>query len=481
MSRALRTLLVGFFALSFASGFASAADMAVKAPPAPVALPTWDGLYVGLNGGYSVGHDPFVQTDFGVGPNTMVATPQGGLFGAQAGYNWQRGNVVLGLEGDVQWTGQQSTTCGVTCLENYFAEYDSVRISQRLSWFATARARLGYADGNFLFYVTGGGAWGGLKETIQPLSELGPLVPLNYSAVLDGWTAGFGLEVLLGGRWTGKIEYLHVDLGKWTTAGTAPLACNGLGGCIGPVNDATTATVRDDIIRVGFNYRLSDGAAAATGAWGMAPKTWPSRDSWAGFYAGLNVGYGYGSNRLTQSFAPGSAFPVFTQQSVTVAPQGGALGGQAGYNWQADHVVFGVEADADWTHQSGKTCTIQCGADGSLETTQTYEWLATARGRIGYENAGWLIYGTAGGALAGIRETDVFVLPDSSTSSNTRGGWTAGGGIETKLGGHWTGRIEFLHYDFGSMSNSFAPDQVTTTSSRLTDNVARAAIDYQFH
>jgi opacity protein-like surface antigen len=150
MSRALRTLFVGFFALSFVSGFALAADMAVKAPPAPVAPPTWDGLYVGLNGGYSVGHDSFVQTDFGIGPFGMVTTPQGGLFGAQAGYNWQRGNVVVGLEGDVQWTGQQSTTCGVTCLENYNGEYDSVRISQRLSWFSTARARIGYADGNYL-------------------------------------------------------------------------------------------------------------------------------------------------------------------------------------------------------------------------------------------------------------------------------------------------------------------------------------------
>ncbi len=482
--RRFRVAIFGGLVLSLAAGgVAFAADMAVKAPPPPiVAPPTWDGLYSGINGGYSVGHDPFTQTDFGFGPDTMIATPQGALFGAQAGYNWQRGNIVLGVEGDAQWTGQQSTTCGVTCLQNYLGEYDSVTVSQKLLWLLTARTRVGYANGNYFLYVTGGGAWGGLKETIQPQSELAAFIPLNYNAVLDGWVGGAGLEIMLGGHWSAKVEYLHVDLGRLTTTGTVPMSCIGAG-CAGPISDATTASVRDDIVRFGVNYRFADGAAvAATGAaWGAPPALVPvALGSWTGFYAGLNAGYGYGSDKFGQTFAPGSAFPVFTHSSVTVAPEGPALGGQAGYNWQADHVVFGIEADADWTNQRGTSCTIQCATDGSLMTTQTYKWLATARGRIGYENGGWLIYGTAGGAFAGIKENDVFIVPDSSTFNVIRGGWTCGAGIETKLVGHWTGRIEFLHYDFGSMSNTYAPDSVTTNS-RLTDNLARIALNYQFH
>jgi outer membrane immunogenic protein len=471
----MRKITIIFAALAL-SGPAFAADMAVKAPPPPV-VPTWDGIYVGLNGGYSVGHDPYIQSDFvGIGPARMITTPQGGLFGAQAGYNWQHGNVVLGVEGDAQWTSQKSSTCGVTCLENYFAEFDAVSIHQKLSWFSTARARLGYADGNFLFYVTGGGAWGGVKETIQDAVETVPFVPLNFSSTLAGWVGGIGLEVLLGGPWSAKIEYLHLDLGKWTAAGVTPAAC-GPAVCSGPFTDVTTTAVRDDIVRFGVNYRLNGAPAAASRVSAAAPA---ALDSWSGFYAGLNAGYGYGSDHLTQAFAAGSALPVFTFATVTIAPQGAALGGQVGYNWQADHVVFGVEADADWTHQNDGSCTIQCSSDGSLMTAQTYRWLATGRGRIGYEHGGWLLYGTAGGALAGIRETDVFVVPDSSTYGTSRGGWTAGGGIETKLSGHWTGRIEFLHYDFGTMSNFFAPDMVTTAS-RLTDNVARGALNYQFH
>ena len=262
--RRLRIAIFGGLVLSLtASGFASAADMAVKAPPVPaIEPPTWDGLYVGVNAGYSVGHDPFTEKAvFGVGPNTMVATPQGGLFGAQAGYNWQRGNIVLGVEGDVQWTGQRSTTCGVTCLENYFGEFDSGTVTHKLSWFSTARARIGYANGNYFFYGTGGGAWGGLKETIQPESELVQFSPLNYNAVLDGWVGGVGLEVLLGGHWSAKFEYLHVVLGKLMTTGNMAEP------------DVTTAAVRDDIVRFGVNYRFTDGkAVAAMGApWSGMP------------------------------------------------------------------------------------------------------------------------------------------------------------------------------------------------------------------
>ncbi|CAN5181927.1 porin family protein [soil metagenome] len=173
----IRTMGAGVIALTITAGAALAADLPrYQAPPAaPVYTPTsafnWSGPYAGLVGGYS--------WDSGNVGN-------GWLGGAYLGYNFQVDpNWVVGIEGDFTFTGKSSST---------FSN----------PWNSTVRGRLGYAFDRFLFYGTGGVAFGDLKNT----------VPTGGEAVKVGWTAGLGAEAVLAGNVTGRLEWRHTELGS---------------------------------------------------------------------------------------------------------------------------------------------------------------------------------------------------------------------------------------------------------------------------
>jgi outer membrane immunogenic protein len=239
-------------------GSAMAADLSTapiyKAPP-PVAVWSWTGFYIGVNGGYGFGSDDFTQsfTQPGLpassfGKNTVA--PKGGLFGGQAGYNWQVGSVVLGVEADAQWADQHDTSCGFLCQRQTGAT-GGILVTQKLKWFATARGRLGWANDGYLLYVTGGGAWGGIDENDTLIVVPGGTFGVSSSTTKSGWTAGGGIEARLWGNWTGKFEYLHMDLGN-TTSVFVPDPTAG-------VTIVTTSHIRDDLIRVGLNYKFGYG------------------------------------------------------------------------------------------------------------------------------------------------------------------------------------------------------------------------------
>jgi outer membrane immunogenic protein len=273
---------MGMLALAGTLHSAMAADIAVKAPvykaPPPVIDPwTWTGFYVGLNGGYSWGRS---RTDVNYFNNvTGAAIPpppgsitsanfnlNGGVFGGQAGYNWQNGNWVGGIEADIQWTGQKGsafflcaiTTPGVLCVPGATAvppgtTGTTLAFDQKLLWFGTLRGRVGaLVTPNVLAYVTGGLAYGQVK-TEGVLTGVTPAVVLastafSHSVTKAGWTIGAGLEGRLwGSNWTGKIEYLYVDLG--TVSGTVINAPALIGANY-------SSRITDNIFRVGVNYHF---------------------------------------------------------------------------------------------------------------------------------------------------------------------------------------------------------------------------------
>jgi outer membrane immunogenic protein len=165
---------------------------------------SWAGPYLGGNLGYawgSVDNDP--------------TRPSGFVGGVQAGYNWQSGSFVFGLEGDIQATGAEET----------FAPW---KFSN--PWFGTVRGRAGFAFNNVLFFGTGGLAFGELRATTFGLSE---------SHTNAGWTLGAGAEVGLTPNWSAKVEYLYVDLANSNFVVTG--ASNGY---------------RFGLIRAGVNYRF---------------------------------------------------------------------------------------------------------------------------------------------------------------------------------------------------------------------------------
>jgi outer membrane immunogenic protein len=239
--------------------------MAVKAPPpavAPAPIYSWTGFYVGLNAGYSVGRDPFNQQFFGPG-NPIVSSsvdsrvsPQGGLFGGQAGYNFQTGNVVFGLEGDIQWADQHDKAgCGIECetfLTSGLTETFGTA-EQRIKWFGTLRGRLGWANEDWLLYITGGGAWAGIDATTATLNPF-MIIPGAFSNTTGftkgGWVIGGGAEVRIFGPWSAKIEYLYMDLGSISDTLVIP-------GAVPTTTLTTNSSIHDNIIRGGINYKFN--------------------------------------------------------------------------------------------------------------------------------------------------------------------------------------------------------------------------------
>jgi outer membrane immunogenic protein len=173
---------------------AQAADLPYR-PRAPYTVNqplngySWAGPYLGANLGYEWGS-----------VSNSTAKPSGITGGVTGGYNWQSGQIVFGLEGDLQGTGASDT--------DRFANY---KFSN--PWFGTARGRIGYAFNNVLLYGTAGLSFGSLEAERNGLQQ---------SQTSVGWTAGVGAEVGIYQNWTAKIEYLYVDLASntYTLTGT---------------------------------------------------------------------------------------------------------------------------------------------------------------------------------------------------------------------------------------------------------------------
>jgi outer membrane immunogenic protein len=226
--------------------------MMTKAPLF-VAAYDWTGFHVGGNAGYGVGHD-----GTGVGrtippfpvltPELFTFAPAGWLGGVQAGYDWQLArNWVGGLEADYQRAGQRDGACVLSC-ELTFGE--GLTAQQKLNWFSTLRGRFGYAYGSALFYLTGGVAIAGVQDDLQSTSgRLTTSASFNHTKT--GWVAGGGLEAALGGNWSGRIEYLHLDLGSVSDSFSSPSPF------VPALTTSLSSNLHNDLVRVGLNYRLT--------------------------------------------------------------------------------------------------------------------------------------------------------------------------------------------------------------------------------
>ena len=452
---------------------AQAADLAVKAPysKAPVAMVyDWTGFYLGVNAGVGVGRNNQTLTFPGFPSfEQSYLSPFGALGGVQAGYNWQAptmfGRLVLGIEADIQGAGlRDNDTCLLTCR----AVPDiSGRFDQRIDWFGTVRGRAGFANGPVLRYFTGGFAYGNVKTSItENLQLAGFPATFTSNQTRVGWTVGSGVEAALGGNWTAKIEYLYVDLGNKRDTFA-----------LGGLPQTLDSEIRQNIYRVGLNYRIGGNGTYAPG---------PAAN-WTGFYLGGN--FGSASARNETSLAV-----LGTNEQFTLTPTGKIGGVQAGYNWQAANFVFGVEADIQGsTQKDNRTCVTNCqGANGTFANYDArLPWFGTVRGRIGYAAGPALLYATGGYAYGSVK-TDISSAflngPVSSRFSETKGGWTVGAGIETPatlfsfFGPNWTSKSEYLYIDLGSTSGIIAdPGGPAVSTTKVTEHIFRSGLNYHFN
>lgn len=231
---------------------ANAADLPVKAPPPPmVPICVWCGWYAGINIGGSWGddHATYVQP-LNNGLASTNLHPNGGIGGAQIGYNWVFGGFVFGLEGDLDARHNSATAIGLQPFPA--APTAVVDVTQTDNWLSTGRARLGWATNNVLFYGTGGIAVGEVDHSYTQRLTTNPGASLLTSdqAVRTGWAAGVGLDWMALRNVSFGIEYLHVDLGKSTTVQPITL------GIFSPTS--TTFNNRSDIVRARVNFHFGE-------------------------------------------------------------------------------------------------------------------------------------------------------------------------------------------------------------------------------
>jgi iron complex outermembrane receptor protein len=500
---------------------------------------SWAGPYLGVNLGYSAGKS---KTD-AVFSDATLGTPlfatgssdslKGLIGGVQAGYNWQAGNWVAGLEGDIQISGQGATptyVCPAAVCNPTVVDFDAPVTANfvqghKLDSFGTLRGRLGTTiTPDVMAYATGGLAVGSIRTAIT-LSGVGfdadgnPgafSAPFSVLKIKPGWTVGAGLEARLFGNVTGKVEYLYMDFGTVSASVTNPLNAT-------PITLATSSHITDNIVRAGVNYKFDP----AVGGYDVVPGigipliykapaygapiaiAW----SWAGPYLGINVGYSAGKSKTDAVFSDLTGAPLFATGS-TDNLNGVIAGFQGGYNWVTSNWVTGIEADIQLSTQNttptfvcpGALCNPAIGdvapVAAALDRAQKLDWFATVRGRLGaIVTADTLMYLTGGLAVAEIKTAGTVAGFSSGFDDNgnpiatpvglgfydhrTKAGWTAGAGFETHLSGNLTGKVEYLYLDFGRVSTAAtnplnATPLAVSLNARVTDHIVRVGLNYKF-
>ena len=220
--------------------------------------------------------------------------------------------------------------------------------------------------------------------------------------------------------------------------------------------------------------------------------------NWTGFYVGLSAGGAWA--HLDPDYVSSSPAGLpdademdfvrsFTNRSMKST--GFIGGGQAGFNYQMQNLLLGVEGDISYT---GPRQTRFSGPFGQpactpavCTVTQSYsaDWLATFRGRVGLATGKWLLYATGGLALADVSYSDIFVFPASTNLGSTRtvrAGWTAGAGAEWAFATAWSIKVEYLYVDLGTtrytLTNATFPAATFLVDHRLSENIGRIGINY---
>ena len=185
----------------------------------------------------------------------------------------------------------------------------------------------------------------------------------------------------------------------------------------------------------------------------------PQHPLWTGFYAGVNVGGAWGS-----------AGTPFSSSDMT----GFIGGGQLGYNWQVDQVVFGIEGDLQGSSQSVSASGVIAGIPFNVD--QKVPWFGTVRGRLGYAAGSWLPYVTGGVGWVSY-QIDVSAPGGSVSDSTTKAAWTLGGGVEWMFVPQWSTKLEYLYMATGDTSVTLFG---TAFTGHAQDNIVRAGVNYHF-
>jgi outer membrane immunogenic protein len=192
--------------------------------------------------------------------------------------------------------------------------------------------------------------------------------------------------------------------------------------------------------------------------------------TWSGFYAGLNVGYGWSTGN-SRYYDPAFGY-------VGGSKKGGFVGGaQAGYNYQFGMFVVGAEADIQYAAVGNKGASY----GGIYYPGDSDGYFGTIRARLGVALDRALVYGTGGfayGDVGGNKGYDTVL--GSHRDNSTNGGWTLGGGVEYAVTDNFTAKVEGLYVDLDTKDNYALGSRVDMR--RDTEfGVLRAGLNYKFN
>jgi outer membrane immunogenic protein len=197
--------------------------------------------------------------------------------------------------------------------------------------------------------------------------------------------------------------------------------------------------------------------------------------NWTGFYVGVQVGWSH--IRDTQDLSS----PSFAL-SVSDTASGVVGGVHAGYNFQVNQFVYGIEGDFEG-NSTDHTFLVGFPFSADTSATQKLRWQGSLRGRLGVAFDRVLFYGTGGWAFGGFE--DSYVTPSTifaESVSSTRNGWTAGGGVEYAFWSNLTARAEFRYTDWGSHTNALNVflSPPGTSVDHVRQSVVRVGLSYKF-
>jgi len=231
--------------------------------------------------------------------------------------------------------------------------------------------------------------------------------------------------------------------------------------------------------------------------------------SWTGFYAGANVGYSFGASHDADARETGAPvlFGVFQPLAIykgfaktpfgSVSPHGVSGGLQAGYNQQFGSFVVGIEGDiqgagiADTGSATRSPIEFFPELRATIRSRSRTSWYGTVRPRIGFAFDNILVYATGGVAFGGVK--DSFTYSDtenyfaSASKTDTRVGYTVGGGVEYGITHNWTVKLEYLYTDLGDKTLSspetregFSTPYTVSSKIRTDFHTVRLGVNYKF-
>jgi outer membrane immunogenic protein len=412
--------------------------------PPYAAGPNWSGFYMGVATGMTVLNDRVLNNGGGAVTSIDAAGGQGALASIYGGIDYQiLPRALVGAMVEATYSGAQ-TSASVQVA----GAGATVNTQPDFGWSALVRAGIMPTPSSLMYFL--GGYTGQNFRTTGNAFVGGTSASFARDDYFNGFTLGAGIETLLGGGWSTKLEYRYSQFEN-----------KGLPGSTLSMSPSLHA------VRAGLTYKFG---GFAGGAAQDAGETHDPPVNWTGIYVGVAGGASASVNRINASAGGASANLYGGGQNLL----GGVFGG---YDWRiGDRTVMGVMGDLAWTGPQSVTSLNTPGGGIMVSTRTSMSWSGLAR--IGFLPTHSTLLYAAGGytgeyisttATANVVGASAFLQRDDVVN-----GWTVGPGIETVILGGWTTRLEYRYSQFEEKA------VIAGTSVQPAMHTIRAGLSYKF-